>query len=233
MEAVILAGGKGTRLYPFTTDIPKPLVPVGNRPIIEILLRSLQKAGVSRAHLAVSHLAEQVIDTLGNGQRLGLEIKYTIEDTPLGTVGPLKLISALPEHFIVANGDVISDINISDLYQYHLKSDSLLTIAVQKRTERIDYGVLQSDSTGRVITFTEKPASELFVSMGIYIFARDILRYVPDGKPFGFDNLVLTLLEHHERVMSYPYSGFWLDIGRPDDYERAIREIDKIEQMLK
>lgn len=232
MEAVILAGGKGTRLYPYTTDIPKPLVPIGNRPIIEILLRRLKKDGVTRAHLAVSHLAERVIDTIGDGRRFGIDIKYSIEDSPLGTVGPLRLIPNLPEHFIVANGDVISDIDISDLYQFHLKAGALLTIAVQKRTERIDYGVLQSDSSGRVVSFTEKPTSELFVSMGIYIFSRDVLRYVPDGQPFGFDNLVLTLLEHRERVMSYPYSGFWLDIGRPDDYERAIREIDTIERML-
>lgn len=233
MEAVILAGGKGTRLYPYTTDIPKPLVPVGDRPIVEILLRRLKKAGVSRAHLAVSHFAEQVIDTIGDGKKLGIDIRYTIENRPLGTVGPLRLITNLPEHFIVANGDVISDIDINDLYRYHTQSNALLTIAVQKRTERIDYGVLQSDPNGRVLNFTEKPASELFVSMGIYIFARDVLRFIPDNSPFGFDQLVVSLLEHNERVMSYPFCGFWLDVGRPDDLERAIREIDIIEQMLK
>ena len=233
MEAVILAGGKGTRLFPYTTDIPKPLVPVGNRPIVEVLLRRLKKAGVTRAHLAVNHLAQVVMESLGDGRALGIDIRYSVEEKPLGTVGPLTLIADLPEHFIVANGDVISDIDINDLYTHHLKQESLLTVAVQKRTERVDYGVLSSDDDGRVVSFTEKPSYDMFVSMGIYVFAREVLRFVPKGASFGFDDLVLTLLARKARVFSYPYAGFWLDIGRPDDYERAIREIDKIEQMLK
>lgn len=233
MEAVILAGGKGTRLYPYTTDIPKPLVPVGDRPIVEILLRRLRKAGVTRVHLAINHLAELIMEALGDGRSLGIDIRYSIESKPLGTVGPLTLIDNLPEHFIVANGDVISDIDLNDLYTYHRKQSALLTVAVQKRTERVDYGVLASDDGGRVVSFTEKPAYDLFVSMGIYVFARDVLKFVPKGRPFGFDDLVLTLLERTAPVFSYPYDGFWLDIGRPDDYQRAIREIDTIERMLK
>ncbi|PWB71116.1 nucleoside-diphosphate-sugar pyrophosphorylase, partial [candidate division GN15 bacterium] len=225
--------GKGTRLFPYTSDIPKPLVPVGDRPIVEILVRRLRKAGVRRVHMAVNHLAEKIMDSLGSGESLGIEIRYSVEERPLGTVGPLTLLENLPDHFIVANGDVISDIDLNSLYAYHLERKALLTVAVQQRTERIDYGVLTSERDGRVTSFVEKPAQDLFVSMGIYVFAREVLRVVPKGVPFGFDNLVLSLLERKARVFSYPYSGFWLDIGRPGDYERAIREIDKIEAMLK
>lgn len=233
MEAVILAGGRGTRLYPYTTDTPKPLVPVGNRPVVEILLRRLRKAGVTRAHLAVNHMAQLIMASLGDGRSLGIEIRYSREEKPLGTVGPITLIPDLPDHFIVANGDVISDIDLNDLFAYHLRQKALLTVAVQKRTERVDYGVLTSDTSGRVVGFTEKPRYDMFVSMGIYVFAHELLRFVPKGEPFGFDDLVLMLLKQNERVFSYPYAGFWLDIGRPDDYERAIRELDKIDQMLK
>jgi NDP-sugar pyrophosphorylase family protein len=233
MEAVILAGGKGTRLQPYTSDIPKPLVPLENTPIVEILLRRLRKGGVTRAHVAVNHLAHLVMAVLGDGSKLGIEITYSVEDRPLGTVGPLRLIADLPEHFIVANGDVISDIPIDRLFDFHIAHQGLVTVATHRRTERIDFGVLESDSSGRVVGFTEKPSYHFSVSMGIYVFSRDVMRYVPDGKPFGFDELILTLLAKGERVMNYPYEGFWLDIGRPDDYERAVREYSTIEQLLK
>jgi NDP-sugar pyrophosphorylase family protein len=233
LDAVILAGGKGTRLQPFTSDIPKPLVPVGDTPIIEILLRQLKKSGVGRVHIAVNHLAHLIMALLGDGTSLGLKISYSVEDKPLSTVAPIKLIRELPEHFIVANGDVLTDIDVQKLYDFHLSRKAALTIATYLRTEKIDFGVLESSVEGRVVQFSEKPSFQFAVSMGVYVFSRDVLKYVPENRPFGFDELVLTLLEQHEPVMQYPYDGFWLDIGRTDDYQRALGELDRIKEWLK
>jgi NDP-sugar pyrophosphorylase family protein len=232
MEAVILAGGVGSRLLPHTAEIPKPLVPVGGQPIVEILLRQLKKAGVTRAYLAVNHRADQIMAVLGDGSKYGLEIKYSVEDQPLSTVGPLKLLNALPEHFVVANGDVLSDIRVDELYQHHLDRQADLTVATFRRAERIDYGVIRADYEGVVTTFSEKPGYDLTVSMGIYIFSRRVLEIVPEHEPYGFDDLMFDLLEREARIISFPYAGYWLDIGRPADYARAQEDIERIRHLL-
>jgi NDP-sugar pyrophosphorylase family protein len=232
MEAVVLAGGKGTRLRPYTSDIPKPLVPVGDRPIIEILLRQLRRAGVTRVHLAVNHLAHLIMAVLGDGKAYGLEILYHLEDQPLSTAAPLKLIDGLPEDFIVANGDILTDLKIEELFDFHVRGKAKLTVATHTRSERIDFGVLESTEDNVITGFTEKPQFRFAVSMGIYVFNKSALDSVPAGKPFGFDDLMLELLRRKERILSYPYSGYWLDIGRAADYERAQREVDLIEGLF-
>ncbi len=231
MEAVVLAGGKGTRLQPYTNEIPKPLVPIGNTPIIEILLRTLKRSGVTKVHLAVNHLAHLIMAVLGDGHGLGLEICYVVEDRPLSTIGPLTLIDNLPEHFIVANGDILTDLKVADLLEAHRRSGALVTVATQKRTERIDFGVLEADAENRVTGFREKPEYDFAVSMGLYAFSREVLQFVPDRQPFGFDQLILELLRQNQPVRQYPYDGFWLDVGRPDDYERALREQDQLRRL--
>jgi NDP-sugar pyrophosphorylase family protein len=232
MVAVILAGGKGTRLQPYTDNIPKPLVPIGDLPVIEILLKQLKKGGVKKAILAVNHLAGQIQAVLGDGSRLGIEIDYSHEDQPLSTVGPLKLIDDLPQNFIVANGDILSDIDVGKLYEHHLESDAKVTVAAYRRSEKIDYGVLDIAENGRVEGFREKPDYGFTVSMGIYVFSRSVLEYVPAGEKYGFDDLMLTLLENKEPINTYLYDGYWLDIGRPDDYKQANRDIDRIKGLL-
>jgi NDP-mannose synthase len=232
MEAVILAGGVGSRLLPHTAEIPKPLVPVGGRPIIAILLRQLKKAGVTRVHLAVNYLADQIMAVLGDGSEYGLEIRYSMEAQPLSTVGPLKLISDLPEHFVVANGDILSDIKIDELYQHHLSQSADLTVATYRRVEKIDYGVLSADENGIVTAFSEKPNYDFTVSMGIYVFSRRVLEIVPEHKTYGFDTLMLDLLARKARVVSFPYAGYWLDIGRPADYAKAQEDIARIRHLL-
>lgn len=221
MEAVILAGGQGTRLAPYTNDLPKALVPVCGHPVIEILLHRLKLAGVAKVHIAVSHLAHQIRSILGNGERLGLQIVYSEEPEPLSTVGPLTLIPSLPDEFLVANADVLTDLDLKLLYAKHRESHCKLTVATYRRTERIDYGVLHTDSDGHVTMFSEKPEYHFSVSMGVYVFSHSLLDYVPRGAHFGFDDLMLTLLKKNEPINTCPYDGFWLDIGRPDDYERA------------
>ncbi len=233
LQAVILAGGKGTRLHPYTNDVPKPLVPVGETPIIEVLLRQLHKSGVGKVHIAVNHLAHLIMAVVGDGSSLGMEINYSVEDKPLSTVAPIKLITDLPEHFIVANGDVLTDLDVRKLYDYHLQKKGAMTIATYIRTEKVDFGVMDSTADGRVVQFAEKPNLQFAVSMGVYIFSRRVLEYVPTNEPFGFDELVLTLLAHDEPIMQYPFDGFWLDIVRTDDYQRAQTELERVKGWLR
>lgn len=221
MQAIILAGGKGTRLAPYTTEIPKPLVPVGGKPIIEILLTRLKKHGVNEAVICVNHLAHLIAAVLDDGKRLGLNITYSLEDQPLSTVAPLKLIRKLDDNFLVANGDVLTDLDFKKLYDYHLRTGALLTVATHRRLNKIDYGVIKAGPDRMVTAFEEKPVYDFTVSMGVYVFSREVLRFVPDSEPFGFDHLMLKLINEKQRIATYPFDGYWMDIGRPDDYEQA------------
>jgi len=231
LTAVILAGGVGSRLMPHTAEIPKPLVEVGGKPVVEYLLRRLKQGGVKRIVMAVNHMADQIETCLGDGARFGLEIKYSHEPKPLSTAGPLKLIGNLPENFIVANGDIISDINIAALYDAHLHRRAGLTVATYQGREKIDYGVLETGDDDAIVGFEEKPDYTYTVSMGIYVFNRSVLEYVPDGEPYGFDQLILILLRFKRKVYAYPFNGYWLDIGRPSDYARAQAEVELIRGM--
>ena len=229
MEAVILAGGKGSRLKPYTLTLPKPLMPVGDEPILSIVLGQLKRAGVKKVTLAVNHMADIIMAFFGDGRKFGVKIDYSMEDKPLSTVGPLKLIKGLPENFLVMNGDILTDLDYADLYKSHVKSGALFTIATYQRDERIDFGVLKIDKNRKVLTgFQEKPAYHFDVSMGIYVFNRKVLSRVPAGKPYGIDNLILDLLKDGKKVHAYPFGGYWLDIGRPDDYEKANGDIAKV-----
>jgi len=232
ITAVVLAGGKGTRLMPQTDETPKPLMPVGGQPVVEILLKQMQRTGVSTIHMAVNHLAEKIEAALGDGSKLGLKISYSHEQKPLSTVGPLKLIKNLPEHFIVANADVITDLNFENLFKRHLESKSDLTIASYQRHSRADYGVLSVEESGQVVGFNEKPVFNFVVSMGIYVFSKKILDFVPSDTAYGFDTLMYELLDKGAAVNSYPFDGYWLDIGRHDDYTRANNDVEKIRYLL-
>ena len=232
MEAVILAGGQGTRLRPHTDEIPKPLLPVGEKPVVEILLKQMQKTGVTQVCMAVNHLSGQIINTIGNGERYGLKIKYSQEELPLSTVGPLKLVKNLSDNFIVANADVLTDLNFRTLFDYHLGNQANLTVATYARPNPIDFGVITVDDNGLAVGFNEKPVFNFVVSMGIYVFSKSILKYVPDNRPFGFDNLMFTLLDNRIPIHTFPFSGYWLDIGRPDDYQKANDDIDRITDLM-
>ena len=226
MEAVVLAGGKGTRLRPYTTVLPKPLMPVGERPILEIVIGQLRAAGIKKITMAVNHMADIIIAFFGNGEKFGVEISYSMEDTPLGTVGPIKLIRDLPENFLVMNGDILTNLDCADLFRAHIISGASLTIATYKRYSQIDFGVLEiNKTTNRLIGFREKPIYHFDVSMGIYVFKRSLLDRVPVNQPFGIDSLVLAMLADNAQVNSYPFDGYWLDIGRPEDYEQANEDI--------
>ena len=233
MKAVILAGGKGTRLKPYTTVIPKPLVPVGERAIIDILIARLRKCGVEEVFICLNHFAEIIMAFLGDGSKYGIKINYSLEEEPLGTVAPIKLISNLPENFLVMNGDLLTDLDFRELYNFHIEHQALLTVSTYHRTSKIDFGVLDLDEVNnRVTGFREKPEYSFNVSMGVYVMNREILNHVPKNSPFGFDNLMLELLEKKLTVEVFPYNGYWLDIGRPDDYEKASEDIETLSSIL-
>jgi NDP-sugar pyrophosphorylase family protein len=221
MRAIILAGGKGTRLRPFTATLPKPLVPVGDRSILDIVLLQLRRAGVDRVTMAVNHLAHLIMSYFGDGQRVGLAIDYSLEDKPLSTIAPLKLIDDLPETFLVMNGDVLTDLDFKAMFDHHVANDNDITVAVFERDSKIDFGVLRTDESGRIVGFEEKPVYHFTVSMGVYVISRRLLEIVPEDTPFGFDDLMLACIEQGRKAMSYRHGGYWLDIGRPSDYEKA------------
>ncbi|PKN92339.1 MAG: nucleoside-diphosphate-sugar pyrophosphorylase [Chloroflexi bacterium HGW-Chloroflexi-6] len=226
MKAVILAGGKGSRLAPYTKVIPKPLMPIGDMPILEVLLRQVRRAGVDEIVLSVGHMASLLRAFFQEGEYLGLNIRYSYEDQPLGTAGPLPLIEGLDQTFLVMNGDVLTTLDFADLLSFHRQSGALVTIAMYNRQIKIDLGVLQLNGGHQISGYIEKPTYNFQVSMGIYVFEPRALEFIPCGLYFDFPSLILRLLENGEKVVGYPFNGYWQDLGRPDDYEQAILDFE-------
>ena len=232
-QAIIVAGGKGVRLRPYTTLIPKPLVPIGeDHSILEILMRQLAEQGFEKVVLAIGHLGNLIRAYVGDGSQWGVEVEYFQEKSPLGTIGPaLMFLDQCPDNFLVMNGDIITNIDYGDLLQTHIDAKSPLTIATYEREHRIDFGVLDVNGD-EVTSFREKPTMTYAVSMGVYAVSRRMLRRYTPGLPLGFDTLIEDLLRRDQRPASYPFAGYWLDIGRPDDYDRANIEFEQIKSSL-
>jgi NDP-sugar pyrophosphorylase family protein len=223
--AVILAGGKGTRLRPYTLVLPKPLMPIGEFPILEVIIRKLAKSGFTRIILAVNHQADIIKAYFGDGSKWKITIEYSLESAPLSTMGPLRLIHKLPDHFLIMNGDVLSDVDFTKLYQLHLDSKNIFTVSGFNRVLRSEYGVLEVNASNYLCNFKEKPTYDLLVSMGIYVGSKEILNYIPEGVPYGFDHLMHDLMKAGTPAFVKLHSGYWLDIGRPDDYMQAIDDV--------
>lgn len=221
-RAVVLAGGLGARLRPYTIAIPKPLMPIGSLPILEIILRQLAHRGFERVTLAVNHQAEILRAYFGDGRRWKLDLDYSLEDRPLGTMGPLRLIKDLPDDFLVMNGDILTDLDFAAFALAHVGEGRLFTISAARREQFIDYGVLQEGSNQQLAGFQEKPKVPYLVSMGIYCLNRKVIDSIPAQEAFGFDHLVLKLLAARQPVKIAVHAGYWLDIGRPDDYQKAV-----------
>jgi len=229
MRAIILAGGKGTRLRPFTTLIPKPMVPLGGRySILEIVLMQLAKAGFTHVTLAVNHLSHLIMAYFGDGSRWGIKIDYSLEDKPLSTIAPLTLIKDLPENFLVMNGDILCDLNYRSFFEDHLAHASNVTVSAYRREVQIDFGVLDYNNEQQLVGFREKPTYTYDVSMGIYCINRNVIDRLPPGKAYGFDNLMLDSIKNGDKVWIRPFLGYWLDIGRPDDYQYADENFEEL-----
>ena len=227
LRAIVLAGGRGTRLRPYTVALPKPLMPVGEWPILEIIVRQLASQGFDHVSLAVNHQADLLRAYFGDGARWNVRIDYSLETQPLSTMGPLTLMKDLPDDFLVMNGDVLTDLDYRELYEFHRSRQSIFTVSAHTRTQKIEYGVLTPNGDGLLVGFQEKPHLDYLVSMGVYIASRKVLAHIPGGTAFGFDHLMLRLIDAGTPALVRNYGGYWLDIGRPDDYQEAVEVFEK------
>lgn len=226
MQAIILAGGKGTRMRPYTAILPKPLMPLGDLPILEIIIRQLKHYGVTKIVITVGYLSELIRTYFGDGEKWGVQITYSYEQQPLGTAAPLKLIDSLEDNFFVLNGDILTDISLTDFFNFHLESKGLCTIATFDKEVKIDLGVLEVNEQNDIVNYIEKPKYNFGVSMGIYAFKKEAVDFIPPDIYFDFPELIKVLIGLNKPVKSYKFGGYWLDIGRKDDYEIALNEYE-------
>ncbi len=221
-RAVILAGGKGTRLAPYTAVLPKPLMPIEDMPILEIVIRQLRRAGVRNITLSVGYLASLLEAYLGNGSKWGVRIRYSREETPLGTAGPLTLVSGLKRTFLVMNGDLLTTLDYSAMVRFHREHGAVATVGLYDKEVKIDLGVLEIDDDHHITGYVEKPTLHYQVSMGVYVMEPAVLRYIPAGQKFDLPDLVRALIADGLPVIGYHFNGYWLDIGRQEDYAQAV-----------
>jgi len=221
VDAVILAGGRGTRLAPYTTVLPKPLMPIGERPVLEIILRQLADQGFDRAILAVGYLSQLIEAYFGDGSSVGIKLEYLREDKPLGTAGPLGLLGEMESPFLVMNGDVLSSLDYGQLVRDHADSSAEATAASVLRTHTVDFGVIVSDDDGVITDYIEKPTHEYAVSMGVYAFSPSVPGLVPPGERLDLPDLMLQMMRDGREVRTVRFEGRWLDVGRHEDLAEA------------
>ncbi|MFP6764763.1 MAG: sugar phosphate nucleotidyltransferase [Planctomycetaceae bacterium] len=223
MRAVILAGGRGARLAPYTTVIPKPLLPLGERPILDLVLNQLAADGFTRATLTLGYMADYFKVFLAQRPQLReqIDIDFIEEAEPTGTAGSLAEVPGLDEPFLVMNGDIFTDLDYAALYRYHCEQDSWLTIAAHQKQVKIDLGVLETDASGALVDYIEKPTKEYSVSMGIYIYSPQVLQMIPRGQYLDFPTLAMQLKNAGRKVLTWKTDATWLDLGRPEDLQQA------------
>lgn len=228
MQAVILAGGLGSRLKPFTEAIPKPLLPVGEKSILEIQIEHLKRYGFEEIYLATNYKSDYIRNFFGDGSKYGVKLQISEEKTPLGTVGPVTLLRQnLKDPFLLMNGDIISNVNFKKLFDFALQNRSILTISIKKLITPFEFGNIVFD--GDYVTgIQEKPNLEHFILAGIYVLKPEVFKFIPEDTYFGMDSLINNLLSSHVKVAKYELTEYWLDIGRIGDYERAQKEINDV-----
>lgn len=225
LQALIMAGGKGTRLRPLTEETPKPMLPLGGRPLMEIMIEQLRSAGVRRVNVSTHHNRNKFSRYFGDGRDFGVEISYVEEDQPLGTAGALRLMEPRRDTLLVINGDILTQVDFRAMLAYHREHSADLTVAVRRNTFEVSYGVVESDGP-RVQRVTEKPVLEFFVNAGIYLIEPAAYDFVPSSLQFDMTDLIRRLVDGGRVVVSFPIHEYWLDIGRHADYQRAQKDID-------
>jgi len=220
-QVVILAGGAGSRLRPFTTVLPKPLLPIGDLPILEVIVRQLRSAGFCDIAISTGHLAGLIEAYFGNGKKWGVSIRYLREDRPLGTAGALKLVKSVQDNFLVLNGDILTDIDYKALMSFHLKQKAAATVTCKARKVKIDFGVVKINKDHTLADYIEKPEHTSFVSAGLNVLSKRAVKYIKTGESIGMPDLVLRMKEAEEKIVCYKTKGIWLDLGRRDDLESA------------
>lgn len=231
MQAIIMAGGRGTRLRPYTNILPKPLLPVGNTSILDINIKQLVSNGVNNVIIAVGYQGELIETVIGNGDKYGIKIYYSYEDEPLGTVGGLGLIKKLLEDkFIVMNGDILHNLNFNDLYKNHVSSSKDVTITTYSQHHKVRLGVLETKDKS-IIKYIEKPIKTYTVSIGIYILEKSIIDLHVNGKEYlDFPNLINKLIDLKKEINSFTHRGLWIDIGTTEEYLNLIENLDTIKE---
>jgi len=227
MQSIILAGGRGSRLDPYTRILPKPLFPIGDKPIAEILVHQLQLAGFNEIIMCLGYLADFIKLYFQEGSYFGLTIRYSVETEPLGTAGPLRMVNDLEENFLVVNGDELTTLDFRALYEHHLAMKADMTVAVQKKSVSSSFGVLEIKD-GQVTAYSEKPTINYWASMGIYVINKRILSLIPENKRFDMPDLVQRLLLEHAQVVSFESQDLWFDIGTMSDLEKAKEEFKQL-----
>jgi len=229
MQAIVMAGGKGSRLHPYSAIFPKPLMPLGDRPILEILLLQLKASGVDNIIIAVNHLRHLIESFFGDGSRFGLQITYSFEDVPLGTAGPISLLlDRLDDDFIVTNGDLLTTLDIAAMIQDHRSRGADATIGAYRRELRSEFGILETDENMLMTGYREKPTFAHLVSMGLYVLRRDaVSRWLTPGIHKDMPALVTDMQGANQMVLCHSQDCFWLDIGRPEDFAEAQRIIEE------
>ncbi len=231
-RAVILAGGKGTRLAPYTTILPKPLMPLGEYPILEILIRQLRYYGITQITVAAGYLSHLIRAYFEDGTRFGVHIDYSLEETPLGTAGPISLISDLDQTFLVMNGDLLTTLDYRKLIEHHRKSEALLTIPLHTVEYQLPLGYVECNGENVITNYIEKPTHRYAVSMGLYVLEPAVLEYLEPNQYLDIPELVARLIANREAVIGYPTDAFWLDIGRQEEYQRALAMFDELKGEL-
>ena len=230
-RAVLMAGGRGTRLAPMTSVLPKPLMPLGEEPILGLLLRQLASQGITDVTLAVGYLGDLIEAYCGDGSRFGVDLSYVTEDEPLGTIGPLRQVDNLHAPFLVMNGDLLTTLSYSTLVKTHIETGALLTLSAIQRQIQFEFGVLETESHDghcRVSGMLEKPSMERWVSMGAYVLDPSVIDLIPEGRPYDLPDLVSDLLERDLAVGAFEFDGYWLDIGRHADYQQALEDFEEM-----
>lgn len=223
LQAVVMAGGQGTRLDPLTAEIPKPMLLVGDRPLMEIVIQQLRNAGIRQVKIATHHKPEKIEEHFGDGSSFGVRLSYVEEERPLGTAGALGLLEVPKETTLIINGDILTQVDFRAMLSYHREHQAQLTVAVRHYDLKVPYGVIECD--GPVVrALSEKPVLGFFVNAGIYLIEPTVYRYIPNGQRFDMTDLIQRLLDHGQPVVSFPVREYWLDIGQHADYEQAQRE---------
>ena len=224
LQAVIMAGGHGSRLRPLTDDLPKPMLPVGGQPLMEITLRQLRAAGLKRVHIAVHHRSEKIAEYFGNGEDFGVEINYVTEDQPLGTAGALGLMEKPKETVLLINGDILTQLDFRAMLAYHREHRADLTVAVQRYDTQLPYGLVECEGT-YVRSLVEKPILNFLVNAGIYLLEPPVYQFIPNGEMFDMTELIQRLLDENRPVAAFPIHEYWLDIGQAADYQQAQEDL--------
>lgn len=225
-KVVIMAGGLGTRLGELTKDIPKPMLPLHSKPILEYLISSFKNQGYTEFIISVNYKADIIKNYFKDGDHLGISISYVEEKERLGTAGAISLIKEEFQHpFIVINGDILSTINYAELINFHIKKNSIATMCVAKKTYTIQYGVIEFDNENLITSIQEKPSNDFFINAGIYVLSPEAVNYIPEGKFFDMPSLFELLMKNNLKSYVYSINDYWIDIGLKDDYFKAINDI--------